>query len=477
MEDREYVVVPVVMLTEGVHNGSDGPLYYPKDELGKTPVVWNHKPIVVYHPEMNGQGISACDPTVITSRKVGVMMNTVFENGKLKSEAWIEKSRADLVDNRIMEAIEKNEMMEVSTGVFVDLEQASGDWNGESYQGIARNYRPDHLALLPDKIGACSIADGAGLLRNHVDNKKVQFAGAFQKFLQQIGLARNEMSFSNIRDSLQNALRKRFNVNTQDGPWLWVEDVYSNFVIYDWQNKLWRLGFTSADAGVTLSEDAPTEVVRVTEYRTATGTFIGNKTSNDQPDMKKTLIDKIIGNAAAGFAEADRSKLEALSEAQLTAIANGIGSSAPAPATNAAPAPAPAAPAPAPAAAAPAPVANATPAPAPAAPQTVEDYINRAPAGMAEVLRNGMSAYNTEKEALIAQLTANANCPYSKEDLGNRPLGELRNLVRLAGAEAPAATPAPHFGGMAPVPATTNAEVEEPLAMPTMNFGKTEPKQ
>lgn len=31
---------------------------------------------------------------------------------------------------------------------------------------VARNHRPDHLAILPDQVGACSLADGAGLIRN-----------------------------------------------------------------------------------------------------------------------------------------------------------------------------------------------------------------------------------------------------------------------------------------------------------------------
>jgi len=166
LEGQEYTVIPMVILTEGVHAGSMGPLYYPKDELAKTPQCWNHKPIVVYHPTMNGVGVSACDPIVINSRKVGLMMNTKFQGGKLKSEAWIRKDRAETVDNRIMAAVNSGEMMELSTGVFVDVEETDGTYYGEEYGGIARNYRPDHLALLPDQIGACSIADGAGFLRN-----------------------------------------------------------------------------------------------------------------------------------------------------------------------------------------------------------------------------------------------------------------------------------------------------------------------
>jgi len=165
MEGRNYIVTPMIMLLEGVHQGSGGPLYYPPEELSKTPVVWNHKPVVVYHPQVNGVGVSACMPDILTSRKIGVIMNTVFEDGKLKAEAWIDLDRAKAVDDRIVSAIENKAVMELSTGLFTDNENVEGEWRGEKYIAIARNYRPDHLALLPDIKGACSIEDGAGFLR------------------------------------------------------------------------------------------------------------------------------------------------------------------------------------------------------------------------------------------------------------------------------------------------------------------------
>ena len=160
MEGEDYLVVPMVMITQGVHNGSHGAFYYPPEELEKTPVVWNHKPVVVYHPDG-----SACDPATLTARKIGVIMNTTYKDGKLKAEAWLNEKRVKKVDGRIIDAIENEEMLEVSTGVFVDEEKSEGVWNGEDYAIIARNYRPDHLAVLPDKTGACSIEDGAGFLR------------------------------------------------------------------------------------------------------------------------------------------------------------------------------------------------------------------------------------------------------------------------------------------------------------------------
>lgn len=165
MEGRKYMVVPMVMITHGVHSGSNGPLYYPEEELSKTPAVWNHKPVVVYHPQINGVGVSACDPDILSNRKVGLIMNTKYQDGKLKAEAWLEEDRVKLVDSRIIKALDKKQIMELSTGLFSDNEMIEGEWNGKQYMAIARNYRPDHLALLPDQKGACSVADGAGFLR------------------------------------------------------------------------------------------------------------------------------------------------------------------------------------------------------------------------------------------------------------------------------------------------------------------------
>lgn len=168
MEGRDWLVVPTVMMVEGVHNGSDGPILYPADELAKLPVAWNHKPVVVYHPIVNGQSTTACDPIELTTRKIGVMMNTSWD-GKLKTESWLQPERIEQVDKRVGEALNKAEMMEVSIGVYMDLERTEGEWNGEAYAGIARNLVPDHLAVLPDLVGACSIADGAGLLRTNAN--------------------------------------------------------------------------------------------------------------------------------------------------------------------------------------------------------------------------------------------------------------------------------------------------------------------
>jgi len=462
MEGRDFLVVPMVILTEGVHAGSEGPMLYPKDELSKTPAVWNHKPVVVYHPEMNGVGVSACSPEIITSRKVGVMMNTKFEKGKLKSEAWLETDRADLVDPRIMEAVNNSEMMELSTGVFVDNDLTEGEWNGETYQGIARNYRPDHLALLPDKIGACSISDGAGFLRNESGQKRQEAVEAIRKALREAGLLSNEMSHDNIRTALCGLLRKKLNI-ADNGPFLWIADVYNDFAVYEFDGKLFRIGYTDTDTVVTLDDAAPVPVVRVTEYRTVAGAFVGNRDQNQEPKKmkkKKELVDKIISNSNGLLVEADRERLMAFNEEQLAQLGKTEeATAAPAVVPSTTPAVVPQAPA-----------ANAA-ASTPKKPTTVAEYIAEAPKEVQDVLQNSMSVYEEEKGRLIDGILLNKNHGFTKEDLSNRPIGELRNLARMAAGDVkPRVTP--NYAGQAPVDNSTGATGEEPLAVPVMNFGK-----
>lgn len=181
MEGRDFVVVPMVMITEGVHRGSNGSLLYTKNELAKLPGTWNGKPVVVNHPEIQGRGVSACSPEIYTTYKVGVIMNAKLDTrskpARLLAEAWLEEDRVNKIDKRILNAIEKGQMMEVSTGLFSDNEMVEGEHgtgvSKKKYGGIVKNIRPDHLAILPDKRGACSIADGAGFLRNAFEDAGV----------------------------------------------------------------------------------------------------------------------------------------------------------------------------------------------------------------------------------------------------------------------------------------------------------------
>jgi hypothetical protein len=345
LEGRQHMVVPMVMITEGVHAGSNGPLYYPKDELQKGAAVlnWNHKPVVVYHPTKNGESISACEPTVLTKRKVGVVLNTKYEAGKgrepgrLKAEAWLETNKLKAVDERVLKAVLNKEMMEVSTGVFTDNEQTPGTWKGEDYHSVARNYRADHLAILPDQKGSCSIADGAGLLRNSdmgdgggegeeedsdPTKKKPEEGGESPE------MTGNELTNNgndqgdppqviqgmpaavNLQKKIEQACHQSPTLPSKlpnDGTALWIANVYPTFAIFHWKGQQYSQPYdvNEDDGHVTLKGNP--EMVAPT-FKTVTG-----KVLNTEAKMTKAqIVNALIANRATRWAEADRPALNKL---------------------------------------------------------------------------------------------------------------------------------------------------------------------
>jgi hypothetical protein len=500
MEGRDYLVVPMIMMCEGVHNGSNGPLYYPAPEMARMPAVWNHKPIVIYHPTRNGTAASACDPDVISSRKVGVVMNNVFIENKWRAEAWLEEDRLRAVDPRVLTMIENNEMSEVSTGLFTENEATPGTWNGEEYVAIARNYGPDHLAILPDIKGACSIEDGAGLLRANaepvVENryfsakerrgmdladfgdpdrraypvrdqadlenaarlighaadpeavKRRLLAIAKRKGLkvpaawrtvQNAALAHNAMSYGNVAEALRAKLRDTV---AGDGPYsCWVVDVYPNFFIYEEGSDLYRATYKEDKGDVTITGD-PEPVVRYTEYRTLEGAYVGNSAWQTTPTEvtmdKKQTVDGLIANG--GWAESDREWLMGLTDARLALVGK---PAAPAANQQQPPTPPPAAP-----------VVNNTPPAVPAAPVapaitqaavlqalqglTPEQYVAFAPPGIRDAVIDGMNAVANERTALIKEIVTNQNNTFSEAMLQQKPTSELRGMVALARGTGPA---------------------------------------
>lgn len=164
---RDYLVAPATLIVPGVLNGSKGPLLYPMDEIEADYTAWNGMPLVAGHPIVNGEHVSARSPNILNKFGIGYVYNSTVEN-KLAAEAWFDveltNSRAPL----IMEKLLRNEPVELSTGLFTDNIPVHGTpvHNGKSYVAVARNYKPDHLAVFIDQRGACSNADGCGILVN-----------------------------------------------------------------------------------------------------------------------------------------------------------------------------------------------------------------------------------------------------------------------------------------------------------------------
>lgn len=165
---RPTFIAPVVMFVEGVHAGSAGEILYREEDLAYDPSRWDGIPVMIGHPiDNNKNPIRARHPEIILS-SIGNIWNTYYlsERKKLYAEAWIDIEKLGKVNPVLLNAIKTNQPIEVSTGLFFDMIVEEGVWNDEKYIGIATNFAPDHLALLLDVEGACSLKDGCGIRNN-----------------------------------------------------------------------------------------------------------------------------------------------------------------------------------------------------------------------------------------------------------------------------------------------------------------------
>lgn len=174
LDGREYAVAPVVAMIAGVRNGE----LVVVDELAAFVAAWDGRPIPLRHPQDNaGNYITANAPAVIEQQVLGQFFNARMEGDRLAGEVWLDVGKAALLGGdalATLNRLERGEVVEVSTAYFCDIEDATGIFNGEVYSGIHRNLRPDHIALLPDEIGSCSVRDGCGA--NRVNRVNVEFS-------------------------------------------------------------------------------------------------------------------------------------------------------------------------------------------------------------------------------------------------------------------------------------------------------------
>jgi hypothetical protein len=197
----EYLIAPATMIVPGVLDGSQGPLLYDLDDIKKSAHLWNGIPVVVNHPKNN---VSARSPSILEKQGVGQVFNTEV-NGKLTTEVWFDVNKTRKVDSRILTALGSSTPIPLSTGLFTDIESSSGELNGQSYKAIARNYQPDHLAILLDDVGACSVKDGCGVLINQGTQITAELVSAVTKSLKDNLLV---SSFSKEKLGKENTVNK-----------------------------------------------------------------------------------------------------------------------------------------------------------------------------------------------------------------------------------------------------------------------------
>lgn len=441
LEGKTHVVVPTVMMVSGVVPGSEGALYYPPEEMRKGPQAWNNKPAVVYHPEKNGKPSTAADPVVLNTQKVGVVLNAKFteKDGKARwtADVWINEELGKQYMPDVMAKLDKGEAVEVSTGLYTENEAKEGKYNGRQYKAIARNYVPDHLAILPTGKGACSVTDGAGLLQNAAGGKCPKCGGGMSCRVcdKEKAPTANAISYTKLFQKVNKTLDERFGMYNA-----FVEDVYPDFLIYSkrqegGERKLFKLGYKvdkrkGAADQVSLTGD-PEQVERITEYRTPDGKFVGNSLyagvlPQETAVDKTKLIAAIIANSNGQLDENDRAWLEGKSMEFLNSLPHEAKA---APAVVQIPAVVPPVETP---------VANAAKVP------TFNELLQAADPDTREMVAEGINAARAERAKLTAVVVANARADYTDEELKGMSLKDLRRVAKYVGPkDAPAGPPAP----------------------------------
>lgn len=339
-QGRPFRVFPAVLVREQVLNNNLGKTFLPSAEIQASVEAWNGIPVVIRHPKDE----SARSPEILNERGVGILFNARYDDA-LRAEVYLEDARVALVEGADVAVanVESEAGSELSTGFFTRLDRTAGVFNGAKYNVVLRDIRPDHLALLPDEIGACSVQDGCGLGVNHAgpcdvpevlvpaapahDAEKVAVAIAQQPAWRRIlnraarilGFqpAENE-SDDDRRELVSSALREKFG---GDDRFVWVASMDSTTGVVVWSVEvqgegdgggLFQASFEiGEDGAVSIGE--PSKVRRVTTFEPAANAP-GDQTPTEEAMNREQMIAQLAANGR------DKETLAKLSDCDIKAL-------------------------------------------------------------------------------------------------------------------------------------------------------------
>lgn len=327
IDGEDHLVVPVVMMVEGVHNGSQGSIYHSIDELSKYLPAWDGIPVVINHPtNPDGQFISAnCEDNM--EKIVGRVYGTHVDGSKLKAKVYLSIKKTEATSPLTIAYIRQGKPLEVSVGVFSDSQSIEGEWNGEKYIAVAKNYRPDHLALLPEEKGACSWEDGCGIRVNQevvikpetLTNTGYGMTIEEIRKIEQQGMRLEIMANAQSLNKRLSAVASALHVGETKDLYRSTEEVYEDKVIY--VEYVEGKGETLYQQTYQMKDDGTVELTgdRVKVKKEISYLLTNKQKEEVMTDEKSPCclakVDKLIANKATNFTEADRSWLMEQDEA------------------------------------------------------------------------------------------------------------------------------------------------------------------
>ena len=252
-DEKEYLVAPCVALVPGVLNGDLVTL----ESVTNTFHAWNGRPVVLNHPyDDNGLSISANDPVVLANAGLGYLWNADVDDNRLRVQVWLDVAKCRKLGGdaqRVIDAVKSGEPIEVSTGYWATMRAKRGVYNEREYDEVTELIIPDHLAMLPNAVGACNWGDGCGIPRTNqrggdVDERTLRrvITDAIKKLIPNM----------TVRDKFQALSTLIGEEMTSEGidSWRWhMVDIEDNYVIIGMDNMFKRRQFSDTDGGnVTL---------------------------------------------------------------------------------------------------------------------------------------------------------------------------------------------------------------------------------
>jgi hypothetical protein len=465
---REYLVAPAVLIVEGVLNQGfiAGAMLLPDH--------WESMPVCLDHPcDAAGEPISARDPVVLETWGIGHLDHARIGSGlrqhtpvqTLQADIWLDIARIEALGGAALQAmarIEAGEVIELSTGFYAEAIPAQGQAYGTLFTEILTNLQPDHLALLPNSIGACSLADGCGCPRlNHagapcacpdrltctceespMPSERPRGWRGFVQLLREFVIHESDpideenpdastdtaprpeeteaeaqtetmdeaaLTAMRLDTELREALTGAF-LREQPTDYLpcYIEgvDAVNQYCIIRHGDRLTRRYWTMTDGIVTLLpevEDVQRESTFLTVPPTAPAPEGYAMALQAPPLTIKMRVNALIQDGErTGWTEKDRHILEQFDEVALLRLEQQP--LRPAQLRE---------------------------------PTTLEEALQYVPAQFREPLFHATQAYETRKRKLIEVITANKLNPFAPDELASMPADRLEQLVIMAGDEVP----------------------------------------
>lgn len=200
LDGREYLVVPVVALMDGVIHAVNAktPERVTLETLQKAAHTWNGRPLTLGHPVRDGRQCSANDPRILEAQAFGFIADSHVKGTKMLQQAWCDIKKLEaLGQSELLQRLREGRSCEVSVGAFVTTDDLPGvHQNGKPYKATWLETAGDHLAFLPNGIGACSNEMGCGAHRAAMhlvtaEGIEVEAEDFFEQFRTAVGKRNN----------------------------------------------------------------------------------------------------------------------------------------------------------------------------------------------------------------------------------------------------------------------------------------------